>query len=52
MDFLNTLLSPIEFVVAWIMYGWHQAFTAIGMDPEEVSPGACPSSASCASSAR
>lgn len=32
MDFIGTLLYPIEVVVAWIMYGFHQLFTAIGMD--------------------
>lgn len=31
MDFLNNILAPIEWIVAWIMYGFHQAFTAIGM---------------------
>ncbi|AKT50856.1 membrane protein insertase YidC [Arsenicicoccus sp. oral taxon 190] len=34
MDFLSTLLRPIEIAVAWIMYGFHQLFTTIGMDPE------------------
>jgi YidC/Oxa1 family membrane protein insertase len=32
-DLLNTLLAPIEWLVAWIMYGFHQGLTAIGMDP-------------------
>ena len=32
-DLLNSLLAPIEWLVAWIMYGFHQALTAIGMDP-------------------
>ncbi len=32
-DFFNTLLRPIELLVAWIMYGFHQAFTSIGLDP-------------------
>ncbi len=27
----NSVLAPIEWLVAWIMYGFHQAFTAIGM---------------------
>lgn len=31
MDFLNTILYPIEWLVAWIMYGWHQLFTLLGM---------------------
>ncbi|MFN8099694.1 MAG: membrane protein insertase YidC [Dermatophilaceae bacterium] len=30
-DFLNSVLYPIEWVVAWIMYGFHQAFTTIGL---------------------
>ena len=30
-DFFNSVLYPIEWVVAWIMYGFHQAFTAVGM---------------------
>ena len=34
MDFFSTLLRPIEIAVAWIMYGFHQLFTTIGMDPE------------------
>ena len=32
-DFFNSLLYPIELLVAWIMYGFHQAFTTIGLDP-------------------
>lgn len=32
-DFFNSLLRPIELLVAWIMYGFHSAFTAIGLDP-------------------
>ncbi|EAP97968.1 putative inner membrane protein translocase component YidC [Janibacter sp. HTCC2649] len=32
-DFFNSLLYPIELLVAWIMYGFHQAFTWIGLDP-------------------
>ena len=32
-DLINTILHPIELIVAWIMYGWHQLFTAIGMPP-------------------
>jgi len=31
MDFLNSILAPIEWLVAWIMYGFHQALTTIGM---------------------
>ncbi|GAA1809670.1 membrane protein insertase YidC [Nostocoides veronense] len=30
-DFFNSVLYPIEWVVAWIMYGFHQFFSAIGM---------------------
>ncbi len=30
-DFFNSILYPIEWVVAWIMYGFHQAFTAVGL---------------------
>ena len=32
-DLFNAVLAPIEWLVAWIMYGFHQALTAIGMDP-------------------
>jgi YidC/Oxa1 family membrane protein insertase len=34
MDFLNTILYPLEFVVAWIMVAFHSVFTAVGM-PED-----------------
>ena len=27
------VMAPIEWLVAWIMYGFHQALTALGMDP-------------------
>ncbi|MEO6791409.1 MAG: membrane protein insertase YidC [Ornithinibacter sp.] len=30
-DLFNTILFPIEWLVAWIMYGFHAAFTSIGM---------------------
>ena len=30
-DLFNSILAPIEWLVAWIMYGFHQAFTALGM---------------------
>jgi YidC/Oxa1 family membrane protein insertase len=30
-DFFNAIMRPIELLVAWIMYGFHQLFTAIGM---------------------
>ncbi len=32
-NLINTILHPIEWIVAWIMYGWHQLFAAIGMNP-------------------
>jgi len=32
-EFLNTILGPLEWVVAAIMVVWHQAFTFIGLDP-------------------
>ncbi|MFC7485526.1 membrane protein insertase YidC [Knoellia sp. CPCC 206453] len=32
-DFFQSLIYPIELLVAWIMYGFHQAFTWIGLDP-------------------
>ena len=30
-DLFNSILAPIEWLVAWIMYGFHQALTALGM---------------------
>jgi YidC/Oxa1 family membrane protein insertase len=30
-DFFNTIMAPIEWLVAWIMYGFHEALTSIGM---------------------
>ncbi len=30
-DLFNSILAPIEWLVAWIMYGFHQFFTGIGM---------------------
>ena len=30
-NFITTVLTPIEWLVAWIMYGWHQLFTTIGL---------------------
>jgi YidC/Oxa1 family membrane protein insertase len=32
-DLFNAILAPIEWLVAWIMYGFHQALTFIGMPP-------------------
>jgi YidC/Oxa1 family membrane protein insertase len=31
MDFINTLLYPLEWVVAWLMVSFHQLFTFIGL---------------------
>lgn len=31
MDFLTSLIYPFEWIVAWILYGWHTAFTFIGL---------------------
>ncbi len=31
MDFLTSLIYPFEWLVAWILYGWHTVFTAIGL---------------------
>jgi YidC/Oxa1 family membrane protein insertase len=33
MDFFNSLIFPFEWLVAWILYGWHSLFTLIGLDP-------------------
>ena len=33
MDFLNTILFPLEWVVAAIMVIWHSVFTFFGLDP-------------------
>lgn len=30
-DFFNSVLYPIEWVVAWIMYGFHAGLSSIGM---------------------
>ena len=30
-NLIQTVLTPIEWLVAWIMYGWHQLFTTLGM---------------------
>src|SRR6478752_10473412 len=32
-DLINTIIGPIEWLVAWIMYGFHQGFTWLGMNP-------------------
>ncbi|MEO6021375.1 MAG: membrane protein insertase YidC [Knoellia sp.] len=32
-DFFHTLIMPIEILVAWIMFSFHQAFTWLGLDP-------------------
>ncbi|HYO17979.1 MAG TPA: YidC/Oxa1 family membrane protein insertase, partial [Dermatophilaceae bacterium] len=33
-DFFDTVLLPLEWVVAWLMVGFHRVFTAIGLPPE------------------
>ncbi|QKE83199.1 membrane protein insertase YidC [Arthrobacter sp. NEB 688] len=30
-DLFNSILAPIEWLVAWIMYGFHEALTSIGL---------------------
>ncbi|MBM6401254.1 membrane protein insertase YidC [Phycicoccus sonneratiae] len=30
-DLFNSILTPIEWLVAWIMYGFHQVFTTLGL---------------------
>lgn len=30
-DFFNTIMAPIEWLVAWIMFGFHEGLTSIGM---------------------
>jgi YidC/Oxa1 family membrane protein insertase len=32
MDFFSSLIYPFEWLVAWILYGWHALFSAIGLD--------------------
>jgi YidC/Oxa1 family membrane protein insertase len=32
MDFFSSLIYPFEWLVSWILYGWHSLFTAIGLD--------------------
>ena len=31
MDFLTSLIYPFEWLVAWILWGWHSLFTMIGL---------------------
>ena len=31
---MDTLLAPLEIAVAWIMYGFHQGLSAIGLPPD------------------
>jgi YidC/Oxa1 family membrane protein insertase len=38
MDFFNSLIYPFEWLVSWILFGWHSLFSAIGLD--EASGGA------------
>jgi YidC/Oxa1 family membrane protein insertase len=33
MTFFDTILAPLEWVVAWLMVGFHTVFTAIGLPP-------------------
>lgn len=33
MDFFTSLIYPFEWIVAWILYGWHSALTFIGVPP-------------------
>jgi YidC/Oxa1 family membrane protein insertase len=33
MDFFTSLIYPFEWLVAWILYGWHTLFDTIGLDP-------------------
>jgi YidC/Oxa1 family membrane protein insertase len=30
-DFFNTIMAPIEWLVAWIMFGFHEGLTSVGM---------------------
>jgi YidC/Oxa1 family membrane protein insertase len=32
MDFFSSLIYPFEWLVSWILYGWHALFSAIGLD--------------------
>ena len=33
MSAFEKLIYPFEWIVSWILYGWHQLFAAIGLDP-------------------
>jgi YidC/Oxa1 family membrane protein insertase len=33
MSAFERVIYPFEWIVSWILYGWHQLFTAIGLDP-------------------
>ena len=33
MSLYEKVIYPFEWIVSWILYGWHQLFTAIGLDP-------------------
>jgi YidC/Oxa1 family membrane protein insertase len=33
MTFFDTILAPLEWVVAWLMVGFHQVFTWVGLPP-------------------
>ncbi len=32
-DFFTTIMLPFELLVAWIMYGFHSLWSAVGLDP-------------------
>ena len=53
MDFFSSLIYPFEWLVSWIIYGWHALFTAIGLDAGlGLAPGRSRSSASWSSCGR
>ena len=33
MDFFQSLIYPFEWIVAWILFGWHRLFELIGIPP-------------------
>ena len=41
MDFLYTLLYPLEWVVAWLRVSFHQLFISVGFEDTSGSPGRC-----------
>ena len=34
MDFFDTVLAPLEWVVAWLMVSFHRLFTFVGLQPD------------------